>query len=106
MKISKINAEAPVPNTTNAPETAETTNPAFKAIKLRKSALKMPEQLTKDCVELRKNLPDNKMAKNQHYFGNPNIGTGGNQHFEDPDSKDVIKFLIGWGAAIAAAALM
>jgi len=92
MKVQKIN---------NGIQLTEAQS--FKAIKLRKSALKMPEGLTKDTFELRSKLPDNAESKDLKYFGNSNIGGQGSNEMDD---EDAVKFLIGWGAAIAAAALM
>lgn len=98
MKISKINAEVG----TNPAETAS--NVDFKAIKLKRSSLKMSKPLQKDIFEMRKNLPDNKLAQEKKYFGNAEIGgTGGNNNY---DEDDVVKMFAIWGAAIAAAALL
>ncbi len=94
MKIQKI-------ETKNQPTT---TTQNFGAIKLRKSNLRMPEALTKDTLNLSKNLPDNAKSKDLKYFGNAEVGgCGGNNNMDD---GDVAKAFLIWGAAIAAAALL
>lgn len=82
MKISKINAEQPTQNT-------EAQEVSFKAIKLKTSSLKMAKPLSKDTLELRKSLPDNALAKEKRYFGNPDVGpgpNGGNHDYTDADA--------------------
>lgn len=97
MKISKINAEEPTKNT-------ESKEVNFQAIKLNRSSLKMAKPLAKDTLELRKTLPDNQLAKEKKYFGNPDVGPGpngsGNHDFDGKDAAFAAA-LIGAGIALA-----
>lgn len=95
MKVDKINSKKTITNT------------EFKAIKLKRSTLKMAKPLEEDILCLRKNLPDNKLAKNKKYFGNPNIGPCGpkdsNGGGKEPDWQDaaIAAGLVAAGIAIS-----
>ena len=64
----------------------------------------MAKPLERDVVELKSKLPDNKLAKDNKYFGNAEIGgCGGNNNSND---NELVPMLVAWGAALAACALM
>lgn len=97
MKINKIN------NTTEPTQNTENKDVSFKAIKLKRSSFKMTKPLEKDIFELRKTLPDNKLAKEKKYFGNPNIGPFSGGEGKDPSDMDAIIMggLVAAGIALA-----
>lgn len=90
MKISKIDVNEKTNKAAN--------NVDFKAIKLKRSSLKMANPLEKDIVELKNKLPDNKAAKDKKYFGGYDPYNGGSDKGgSDVSTADVVTA----GAAVA-----
>ena len=75
----------------------KTQNPAFSALKLKTSTIKNAKRtLTKDTVELKKNLPDNRNSKSNKLYGYDPTGRN-----NDENKDYTVADAIGLGAMFA-----
>lgn len=93
MKVQKIDSVS-----------KKTNQPSFEALKLKTSTIKRAKRtLTKDSVELRKDLPDNKKSKTNKLYGYDPTGRN-NDEPKDFTAADAIglgaMFAIGLAASL------
>ena len=93
MKVQKIDSVS-----------KKTGNVSFQALKLKSSGIRKSRRiLTKDTVELRKNLPDNKNSKSNKLYGYDPTGRNNNED-KDYTAADAIglgaMFAIGLAASL------